>query len=157
MLVPKRRKLRSKNLTVTSGGKILLVLCEKAMFTSTNLFNVQEVNVRGLYFVSKSFIKHLKGRDGTLFNISSGVGMALFPGRSNYSVGKGAAHRLVEYIHLGIIVLVPNQRIYTDEAKRIKMSEYSVSTLELSLLLSLRHFLLNSTMILVGSLHFSCF
>jgi hypothetical protein len=53
--------------------------------------------------VSKYFIK-LLGEDklGTLFNITSGLGIEVLPGRSNYSVGKGAALRLMEYIHSGM-------------------------------------------------------
>jgi NAD(P)-dependent dehydrogenase (short-subunit alcohol dehydrogenase family) len=61
-----------------------------------------EVNVLGVFYGSRAFIRHLhdRGGDGVLLNISSGAARNAYAGWSAYCAGKAAVDRMSEAIAL---------------------------------------------------------
>ena len=67
--------------------------------------NVKEVNLKGLYLVSKYFILNLSGKTGTLISMSSTTSLSAIPAQTAYGSSKHATNRLVETMHLGAFCL----------------------------------------------------
>jgi len=60
---------------------------------------VQEINLKGLYLVSKYFIRNLEGKIGTLISMSSTTALVVFPTQTAYGSSKLATNRLIETLH----------------------------------------------------------
>lgn len=61
-----------------------------------------EINLIGLFLCSRTYVRHLRGRDaeGVLINISSGAAAHGYAGWSAYCAGKSAVDRLTECVEL---------------------------------------------------------
>lgn len=59
-----------------------------------------EVNVHGLYLVTRQWLKALAGKPGTVVNTSSSVSDLVAPNMSSYGASKLAVNRLTEAIQL---------------------------------------------------------
>lgn len=68
----------------------------------TELARHIEVNVLGVFYGSRAFIRHLhkRGGDGVLLNISSGAARSAYAGWSAYCAAKAAVDRMSEAIAL---------------------------------------------------------
>jgi NAD(P)-dependent dehydrogenase (short-subunit alcohol dehydrogenase family) len=65
-----------------------------------NWWSDWEVNVHGLYFVTRAWLRALAGKPGVVVSTSSSVGDLAAPNMSSYGTSKMAVNRLTEIIQL---------------------------------------------------------
>jgi short-subunit dehydrogenase len=60
------------------------------------IINFKEINVKGLYLCTRTYLRALAGKPGVILNVSSSVSDMVTPNLSSYATTKTAVNRSVQ-------------------------------------------------------------